>query len=141
MPVEYLYAAQKQETVYEQPELTPHQLKTFKKYNEIDYILYELSVEKHNRQVAAFGKLRMQEEVKKLQRFAENCQKSKNCFTSKFTTIRDSPNSTELMKSTKIEGNKIGIRLNKDYGEFDRAITEQLFLCLFRMIIKMTFVT
>ena len=139
MPVEYLYVAQKREAVYEQPELTPRQLQIFKKYNEIDYILYELSVEKHQRQVAAFGKHRMQEEVRKLQRFAENCLKYKNCFKSKFTTIRDSPNFMELMKSTKIEGDKIGIRLDKDYGKFKGAISEQLFVCLLRLVIKMSF--
>ena len=83
----------------------------------MDYILYELSVEKLDRQVAEFGKLRMQREVQKLQLFAASCQKSRSCFKSKFTTIRDSPNAKELQKMSKLNGNKIGMRLDKDYGK------------------------
>ena len=118
IPVEYLYAAEKRENYYEKPELTPQQLQTFTKHHQIDFILYDLSMDKFNRQVAAFGKVRMQREVKKLERFAASCQKSRNCFKSKFTTIRDSPNAIELMPSTKITGEKIGVRLDKNYGRF-----------------------
>ena len=82
----------------------------------MDYILYELSVEKLDHQVAEFGKLRMEREIRKLQQFAASCQKSRSCFKSKFTTIRDSPNASDLLKLTKLEGNKIGMRLDKDYG-------------------------
>lgn len=84
----------------------------------MDYILYELSLEKLDRQVTEFGKIRMQREVRKLQRFAASCQKSRSCFKSKFTTIRDSPNASDRLKLSKLKGNKIGTRLDMDYGKF-----------------------
>merc|ERR1719410_3214982 len=81
----------------------------------MDYILYELSLEKLDRQVTEFGKIRMQREVRKLQRFAASCQKSRSCFKSKFTTIRDSPNASDRLKLSKLKGNKIDTRLDMDY--------------------------
>ena len=118
IPVEYLYTSQKRELTYEKSELSSQQLQTFKKFHQIDYILYELSLEKLDRQVTEFGKLRMQREVRKLQQFAASCQKSRSCFKSKFTTIRDSPNASDLLRSPKLKGNKIETRLDKDYGKF-----------------------
>lgn len=84
-----------------------------------------------------FGKLRMQREVRKLQEFATNCQKSRSCFKSKFTTIRDSPNASDLLRLSKLKGNKIGTRLDKDYGMFkvrDDLVTNYILIVAKQMV-------
>ena len=104
---------------YEKPPLSEHQLNIFKQYHQMDYILYELSMAKFQRQVAAFGHERMEKEVTKLQKYAKKCQqKPSNCYKSKFTTVRNSPNKDKAMKLTQVKGEKIGKKIDRDYGKF-----------------------
>ena len=105
---------------YEKPPLSDHQLEIFKRFHQMDYILYELSLAKFERQVAAFGQDRMQTEVKKLKKYAEKCiKKPSNCYKSRMTTVRSSPNQKKAMKLTKFKGKKYGgYMLNRDYGKF-----------------------
>ena len=49
-------------------------IESSRRCDQIDYILYGLSMDERNRQVAAFGKVRMQLEVQKLQRFSTSCK-------------------------------------------------------------------
>ena len=104
---------------YEKPPLSDHQLEIFKQYHQMDYILYELSLAKFERQVASFGQDRMENEVAKLKMYAEKCKKKpSNCYKSKFTTVRNSPNSDKAMKLTHFKGEKIGKKIDRDYGKF-----------------------
>ena len=108
------------EKSYEKPSLTNRQLEIFKSFHQMDYILYDLSLEKFERQLAAFGHKRMEAEVKKLKLYAEGCEKNpKNCLRSKFTTVRNSPKHDQIMKLTEVTGEKIEKRISKDYGEFN----------------------
>ena len=105
---------------YEKPPLSDHQLEIFKRYHQMDYILYELSLAKFERQVAAFGHDRMEKEVAKLKKYAGKCKKKpSNCYKSRFTTVKSSPNLKKVMKLIKFKGEKIGgYKLNRDYGKF-----------------------
>ena len=105
---------------YEKPPLSDHQLEIFKRYHQMDYILYELSLAKFKRQVAAFGHDRMEKEVAKLKKYAGKCKKKpSNCYKSRFTTVKSSPNLKKVMKLIKFKGEKIGgYKLNRDYGKF-----------------------
>ena len=86
----------------------------------MDYILYELSLAKFERQVAAFGHDRMEKEVAKLKKYAGKCKKKpSNCYKSRFTTVRSSPNMKKAMKLTHFKGEKKGgYMLNRSYGKF-----------------------
>ena len=107
------------EKSYEKPPLSDSQLAIFKSYHQMDYILYDLSLKKFERQVAAFGHDRMAVEVAKLKSYAEKCKtKPQNCFKSKFTTVRDSTKQKEVMKMTAVEGERIGTKIDRDYGWF-----------------------
>ena len=107
------------EESYEKPPLTDRQLEIFKRFHQLDYILYDLSLKKFERKLAAFGHENMEAEVKKLKLYAEGCKNNpKNCLRSKFTTVRNSPKHDQIMKLTEVTGEKIGKRISKDYGKF-----------------------
>ena len=107
------------EKAYEKPPLTNRQLKIFKKHHRMDFILYELSMTKFNRQVAAFGHEKMKTEVKKLKDYASKCMKKpQDCLITNFTTIRNSPKRNKIMKLTQVRGEIIGKKINRDYGKF-----------------------
>ena len=118
------------EKSYEKPSLTNRQLEIFKSFHQMDYILYDLSLKKFERQLAAFGHKRMEAEVKKLKLYAEGCEMNpENCLKSKFTTVRNSPKYDQIMQLTKVTGEKIGKRISKDYGEFN--VCPKLMNCQF----------
>ena len=107
------------EKSYEKPPLSDRQLAIFKSYHQMDYILYDLSLKKFERQVAAFGHDRMAVEVAKLKSYAEKCRKKpQKCFRSWFTTVRDSPKRKEVMKMTEVKGQQIRTKIDRDYGGF-----------------------
>ena len=107
------------EKAYEKPPLTDRQLKIFKKHHRMDFILYELSLAKFNRQVAAFGHEKMKTEVKKLEAYASKCmEKPQDCMITNFTTIRNSPKRNKIMKLTQVRGEIIGKKIDRDYGKF-----------------------
>ena len=123
------------EKSYEKPPLSDRQLAIFKSYHQMDYILYDLSLKKFERQVAAFGHDRMAVEVAKLKSYAEKCRKKpQNCFKSKFTTVRDSPKLKEVMKmthTTEIKGQQIRTKIDRDYGGFSVQMLNETFYCIF----------
>ena len=118
VPVEYLYGVTMREKKYEKPPLSDRQLAIFKKHHQMDYYLYDLSLKKFDRQVAEFGRDRMEAEVQKLKLYAQKCQtNSQSCMKSKFTTVRDSPKQKEIMKMTEFKGERIKNKIDRDYGK------------------------
>ena len=94
-------------------------------------ILYELSLAKFERQIAEFGQDRMKKEVAKLKIYAEKCnEKPSICNKSKFTTVRDSPDLYKVMQLTHFKGEKIGKKIDRNYGKF---LSSGLNGCIFNL--------
>ena len=91
--VEYLYAVSENiSKSYEKPSLSDEQMATFEKYFRMDIMLYELVQEKFEKQIDAFGRERMENELEKLKELQKKCEIDKSlCSRKRHIKYSDDP--------------------------------------------------